>query len=288
MVNIEVELKAGVELPANAAGVIKIRNQDKPRKVNAPPFSVRLKEGGEENGAVAPAAIVGAADFTLAPIAPGQIVSIFGFQVGPAELSVFELDPETGRIPSELSQSAVEVLFNGLPAPILSAVEQQTNVIVPTGVAGDSVEVIVVNEGRLSVPFPVALGRVAPGLFSLSQDGTGQAAAVNSDGSVNGPGNGAALGAVVVLFGSGVPYDQELEDGEIIGPENPPAHAFPVKVTIGGEEAEVLYLGAAPMLVSGVGQWNVRISGSLKPGVHSVVLESEGIQSSPNVTIVVE
>jgi len=44
---------------------------------------------------------------------------------------------------------------------------------------------------------------VSPGLFTLNQSGTGQAAVVNQDGTINGPNNPAPAGSTIVLYGTG-------------------------------------------------------------------------------------
>ena len=273
------------ELPPSLVGTIQVRNQNPPEKVHAMPLPVMLGEE-EEGAAVAPAAIVSAASFEMQPISGGQIVSVFGVDVGPDQLAVFAVDPETGRVPSELS--GISIFFDGFPAAILAAVKDQVNVIVPTGVEGEDAELLVVNQARLSAPFPVAIGPAAPGLFTLDGSGRGQAAAMNEDGTINGNSNPVPRGAAIVLWGTGAgPTEQELEDGEIVG-DNPPRFVLPVKIVIGGEGAEVLYSGAAPTLVNGVGQWNARVPEGLEPGVHTVVIDIDGVLSSNEVTIVVE
>ena len=272
------------DLPPSVGGTIQVRNQNRPKKVLATPLPVML--GEEDDGAaVAPAAVVSAASFEMQPISGGQIVSIFGIDVGPDQLAVFEVDP-TGRVPSELS--GILIFFDGFPAAILAATKDQVNAVVPTDVDGEDVDLRVVNQARLSAPFPVAVGPAAPGLFTLDASGRGQAAALNEDGTINGNSNPVPRGAAIVLFGTGGgPVEQRLKDGEIVG-NTPPRFVLPVKIVIGGEEAAVLYSGAAPTLVNGVGQWNARVPERLEPGVHTVVIDVDGTLSSNEVTIVVE
>ncbi len=103
----------------------------------------------------------------------------------------------------------------------------------------------------------VALAPTAPALFANA----GLAAALNEDGSVNGPLNPAAPGSVIVLFGTGAGVtDPPSVDGEITG-ATLPRPIEPVEVTFGEQPAEILYAGAAPGLVAGVIQINARISG---------------------------
>ena len=277
--------KSEEDLPPSLGGTVQVRNQNPPEEIHAMPLPVMLGEG-DDGAAVAPAAIVSAASFEMQPISGGQIVSVFGVDVGLDQLVVFEVDPETGRVPSELS--GISIFFDGLPAAILAVVKDQVNVVVPTGVDGEDAELLVVNQARLSAPFPVAVGPAAPGLFTLDFSGRGQAAALNEDGTINGNSNPVPRGAVIVLWGTGAgPTEPKLVDGEIVG-DNPPLFVLPVKIVIGGEEALVLYSGAAPALVNGVGQWNARVPEGLEPGVHAVVIDVDGTLSSNEVTIVVE
>jgi uncharacterized protein (TIGR03437 family) len=74
-------------------------------------------------------------------------------------------------------------------------------VIVPYEVSGSTTLVQVTYNGQSSPALPVAVVAAAPGIFTLP--GGSQAAALNADLSVNGTGNPAAKGSVVVLFATG-------------------------------------------------------------------------------------
>ncbi|MGH9672987.1 MAG: hypothetical protein ACRD44_07380 [Bryobacteraceae bacterium] len=109
---------------------------------------------------------------------------------------------------------------------------------------------------------------LVPGLFSADNSGIGQAAALNQDGSFNGPGNPAAPGDIVVLFGTGGGQTNPGgRDGRISGSGAPVGELTQeVKATIDGEPAEVLYGGPAPGLVEGVLQANVRLQPGARTG----------------------
>jgi hypothetical protein len=77
---------------------------------------------------------------------------------------------------------------------------------------------------------------------------------------VNSLTNEAAAGEVISLYATGAGLTNPSEvDGKIIGVDVLPVPRLPVSVRIGGVDAEVLYAGAAPLLVSGVLQVNVRV-----------------------------
>ena len=116
--------------------------------------------------------------------------------------------------------------------------------------------------------------------------GSGQAAALNGDGSFNSPQNPAARGSAVVLFGTGGgTLDQAFPDGKLTGRQlmRVPGN---VSATIGGRPAAVEYAGSAPGLVNGALQFNLRVpadapSGSAVP----VVINVNGTGTRNSVTL---
>jgi uncharacterized protein (TIGR03437 family) len=250
---------------------------------------VRLEKGEgieddpESSEVVAPVAIVDAASFSQDPIAPSQIVSIFGIGLGPNDQAVFQIG-EDGKVSSYLNGTMV--LFDGYPAPLLSASAGQINAIVPAAVRGGDVELQVLHNDRQSGLFPVALGRPTPGLFTLDGTGRGQAAAVNRDGTLNGAANPAGLGSVVSLFGSGGgPTIRPLDDGSVA--TEALRLAGDVRVFIGGVEADVLYAGTAPGQLNAVVQFNVRLNPQTPRGTQPVLVIVNGVESATTATIAV-
>lgn len=119
-----------------------------------------------------------------------------------------------------------------------------------------------VSSGRTVVP----LTALAPGLFSRENTGSGQAQALNQDGTPNTAANPAAPGTVISLFWTGGgTTTPPLPDGQIAGPEVS-ALAVPVRVEIDGQPVETLFAGRVPGAVNGALQTNVRISPQARPG----------------------
>ncbi len=202
-------------------------------------------------------AIVGAADFRERPIAPGQILSLFGANIGPEIALGAQLDP-AGRLATRLGPT--RVLFNGIPAPLVFAAKNQVSVIAPFFLAElSSVQIEVEVDGATSRPITATTAATAPAVFSLSQTGTGQGAVLHQDFSVNGPNNPARAGdAIQIYLTGGGQTSPPGVDGEI----TPLRQPFPVlraqpTVSIGGVNALVLYAGSAPGLLQGVNQINV-------------------------------
>ena len=203
-----------------------------------------------------------------APVAPGQLVSIFGSGFGSSEGLSFVLDPVTGLLPS--SGAGVSVTWNGIAAPLLFAQADQLNVQVPyelSGAAEARLVVTVNGQASTTVTLPVAPTR--PVLFP---------GAWNQDGTLNSATNPAKAGDVIVLYATGqgitVPASQTGSKPKNGFPE--PAAA--TSLTIGGETAEILFRGQAPDTV-GLMQINVRVPRGAGTGQRPVVLKIGDRQS---------
>jgi uncharacterized protein (TIGR03437 family) len=122
----------------------------------------------------------------------------------------------------------------------------------------------------------LAVAGAAPALF-VTGASSGQAVALNQDGSANSPENPAARGSVVVLYGTG--------EGKTNSAGNP---ELPVALTIGGTAAEILYAGQAPGF-PGLFQINARVPGAFTPrGILPVLLIVGTSASQSGVTIAVK
>jgi uncharacterized protein (TIGR03437 family) len=276
--------KPAEEFTSSCGGTVHERNDGSPPKTFAEPLSVNLFDDVEAEEVV-PSAIVNGASFVSGPVAPGQIVSIFGLGLGPQEQAVFSVN-EDGLIVEGLGGTLV--LFDGIPAPLLSSYRGQINTIAPMAVAGNAVELRVIHLGEQSAPFRVPVGPAAPALFTLKGMGIGQAAAINTDGSLNGPSNAARRGTVIQLFGTGGgPTISVLGDGEIAGSAALQLAAS-VTVLIDGIEADVLFAGVPSGLVNGVVQINARIPHGISLGPQDITVIIDGVPSAVGVTIAIQ
>jgi len=234
---------------------------------------------------VALQAMVDAASFIGGPIAPGEIVTLFGTPIGPSALAGLQLDG--ANVATTLA--GTRVLFNGVPAPLIYASAGQTSVVVPYSVAGNSrVGVQVEYNGQSSQVVQSGVVAARPAIFTANSSGSGPGAILNEDGSVNTAARPAAPGSVIILYGTGG------------GAVNPPATtggiatgaaslALPVVVEFGSgnnrPRGTVLYAGSAPGLVNGVMQINVRLPASVTGEVPLRV--TVGTAVSPTVTVAV-
>jgi len=232
---------------------------------------------------LAASAVANAASFQTGPVAPGEVVTIFGSGIGPPATITAQLNAQ-GRLASTLA--ATQVLFDNIPAPLVYVTASQVSAIVPYEVSGrQTTQMAVVNNGQSTPPVTLQVTPAAPALFTSAASGTGQAAAVNQDGTLNGPQSGAPAGSVVALYGTG---EGQTTPGGIngrIAGAVVPAPLAPVSVKIGGVDAPVAYAGGAPEAVAGLFQVNVQVPAGLPAGPNAVVLTVGGVSSAPGVTI---
>jgi uncharacterized protein (TIGR03437 family) len=221
--------------------------------------------------------ITNAASFQPGAIAPGEIITIFGSGLGPSELVTSKLT-ESGRLDSNLEQS--RVYFDGVAAPLVYTKANQLSAVVPYSVAGQETTTVEVEyKGVRSTAVPMRVARSAPAIFTLSP--SGQAAALNEDGSVNSVDNGAEPGSVVALYATGEGQtDPPGVDGKL-ALDVYPKPVLPVSVRVNGEYANVLYAGAAPGLVAGAMQVNIQLPADLPRGVAVPVVLVVGEVASP-------
>jgi uncharacterized protein (TIGR03437 family) len=216
-------------------------------------------------------------------IAPGEIVSIFGVDIGPSTAQSGRPDG-TGKLPSILD--GVSVTFDQIAAPITYASPNQLNVVVPYGISGRPFSSVSVRSPRGTLTITVTVRETMPGLFTFDGSGKGPVAALNENGTINSESNPAPPGSVVVLYGTGAGVLQKsFPDGQVIPAElvNPKA---PVYVRFDKLAGQIQYAGAAPTLVNGALQVNVVVPRDLAGGGQVPVRLIVGdFASAPGTTI---
>jgi uncharacterized protein (TIGR03437 family) len=228
------------------------------------------------------ATVVNAASYAGGGVSPGEIITIFGQNLGPSSLVAGTFDA-TGEL--SVQAAGTEVLFDGVRAPLIYATSGQLSAIVPYEISGASTQVQVQNNGQWSSAVGVNVVDAAPGIFTLPQ--SSQAAALNADLSVNGLSNPAPKGSIIVLFATGEGQTSPAGVDGKVAANTYPTPILPVSITIGGSSATLLYGGAAPAEVAGVLQLNVQIPPGTPSGVVPVILKV-GTHQSPSATIVVQ
>jgi len=208
-------------------------------------------------------------------LAPGELVSIYGVNLGPTAGVAGAFD-STGTLPYNLAETAV--YFNGVPAPLLYAGSQQVNAIVPFGVPGGAaMSVTVTVNGTLGNTAILPERAADPEIFKAGDGGVFQSTyadsfALNQDGSINSAQNPANPGTVLTLFVSGTGLmSPNPVDGRVggIGPQVfLPLTATALLSQAGGNccanaNMQILYAGSAPTLAAGMVQLNLQLPSGL-------------------------
>jgi uncharacterized protein (TIGR03437 family) len=208
--------------------------------------------------------VVNAASFIKGAVSPGEIVTLFGTAMGPAAAAYATIDPATGKLATSIG--GVQVLFNGILAPMIYATATQISAVVPYEIAPiSSPSVWIKYVGQTSNAYPLSSATTVPGVFTQNASGSGPGAILNQNNSLNGPGNPAARGSIVQLFMTG---EGQTSPGSTTGaitaailppPQVTPAPLLAVAVLINGQPAQWTYAGEAPGLAAGLMQLNVQI-----------------------------
>ena len=199
-------------------------------------------------------------------ITPGALASVFGVNLAAGAVAY------ASSLPLPFRLDDVQVLLNGLPAPLLYVSDRQINFLVPFGLQAPdgSAEVVVSTPEGPSAAVRVPVARLGPGIFFFGDN----------------------QGAVLVA-GSGRPTSEEpAAPGQAIeiyctglGPvQTSPASSLEetveaVQVAIDGQPATVLFSGLASGFV-GLYQVNAEVPLSLAPGDHTLALTAGGLTSN--------
>lgn len=239
------------------------------------------------SGTMTLAALGDSASYAACAIAPGEMVTLFGAGFGPPVLTMAALEANN-LLPTSLA--GARVLINGAPAPLIYASDKTSAALVPFGIsAGGSAQVQAEYNGQLSNAVALTVKNTMPGLYSADSSGFGQGAITYPDGSVNSAQNPAAAGSLVTLWASGLgSLIPQPADGALVTGSPLPVLQFPVSVSVGGQPAQILYQGPAPVAPAGLYQINCVVPAGLPPGPAAVVLTSDGRATQPNLTIALQ
>jgi uncharacterized protein (TIGR03437 family) len=223
--------------------------------------------------------LTNAASFEAGPVAPGELVTVFGTRLGPQQ----GIQPQaTLQSPFPTQVANLEVTFDGTRAPLLWVQDAQINAVTPWSLTlGQTTQVCVSHNGTSNcLTWPVA--QTAPAVFTV--DGT-YAAVLNQDGSINSLNNPAAMGSIVAVWATGLgPITPSQADGRLV--DSPLPHnvlevevlgvyqlgiPFPTNYNVA---FDVTYAGPTPHMVAGVGQINFQVGSFPSNGMIYVTLPS--------------
>jgi uncharacterized protein (TIGR03437 family) len=210
-------------------------------------------------------------------VAPLGLVSLFG-----TNLAKITSDVGGGNaLPDSLGGTTVDI--GGRRARLLYASPTQINAQVPAGVALGTVSLTVNNGSSTSASLNLTTAAAAPAIFFGSAGG---AVLKNTNFSLVSASNPAQAGDILVIYSTGLGLTTPPLATGALAPSDPLANSATARVTIGGQNAEVVYSIAAPGFV-GLYQTAVRMPSGVAAGNAPVVL-SIGGASSNSVTIAVQ
>jgi uncharacterized protein (TIGR03437 family) len=194
-----------------------------------------------------------------AGISPGELITLTGFGIGP-DVGVAYQPDSNGNAPTQLA--GVQVLFDGVPVPILYTQSRQINAIAPVGLnVNGTTNVAVTYNNQQFGPAVAQTIFGNPGIFRLQIGQSTQAVALNQDGTLNGPTNPAPRGSFVAIWGTG--YGQtnpSCPSGGLNVPYAAPLGlGFSALIVDAGPLTSVVYAGSAPTLMCGVVQINFQV-----------------------------
>jgi uncharacterized protein (TIGR03437 family) len=176
-----------------------------------------------------PVAITNAANYT--PItnayAPGELVNLYGnfgvsTQVAPS-------------LPFSTTLNGVQVLVNGQAAPVYLVSKNQITALIPYEVAGQYFATFQVSvNGSTSNQVTVYVDNTAPGIYTLTQDGMGEAAILHANQTPVSDSNPAKPDETVIMFMNGLgPVTPQVADGAA-------APSSPVSNTLEAPNSDIL------------------------------------------------
>jgi uncharacterized protein (TIGR03437 family) len=216
-------------------------------------------------------------------ISPGEIVTVWGSNLGPAGGSGALIDAQ-GKVAT--LNSGTRILFDGVAAPITYTSAGQVNAVAPYGIAGrTSTNVVAEYLGVAQPGAALTVANASPGIVGNS---SGYAVALNEDGTFNGAGHPARRGSVIVFWatGEGLTTPAGVDGRVAVPPYAVPD--LPVSVRIGGKVAKVEYAGSAPFFVAGAMQVNARIPEDAPAGDASIYLVVGNFSSPAGLVVAVE
>jgi uncharacterized protein (TIGR03437 family) len=223
-------------------------------------------------------AIVNAASGAAGPIAPGEVVVIYGTSLGPPQLAPAQVNG-AGLVDTQLAGASVT--FNGIAAPLVYASGSQVSAIVPYGISGNTAQVAVQYRDQPPAQSTVAVAAASPALFTVDSSGRGQVLAVNQDGFPNTSAHPTQTATLLTLFATGA---GQMSPGGVDGQFGNDILArpvLPVSVMIGGQPAQVFYAASVPGVVSGIIQVAVQVPTGIQTGNAVPVVLQVGSFTSP-------
>jgi uncharacterized protein (TIGR03437 family) len=260
-------LDFALELNSDATALQQIFSFLPPTATQAPAFDsngnlVLLASAGNLVRLNAATALTASAVFAItnsaiplaaASVASGELVTLYGVGLGPA-VGIAGKPDQNGLFPTELG--GVRVVVGGVAAALLYVGRDQINFQAPFfGPYGQTT-------GGAAAPQTVLVATPTgplPALQAQTAGSIGIFAVLNEDGSANSASNPAADGSIVTLYLTGLGALSSSARSGAISPSAMSTFQYGIEVKWATESLDVLYAGAAPGMINGLDQVNVRL-----------------------------
>jgi uncharacterized protein (TIGR03437 family) len=244
-------------------------------------------------------AVLNSASYDGTAISPGELVAVFGINMGPTPALTMTENSDPGFVDTSLG--GVSVQIDGQDAPLIYVSSTQLNLQVPYEVTLGASRDLVVKYGSGTFTFPVTVQASNPGLFTLDGSGGGPVAAIDAhvngttvQWSLNAVAAPAHPGDVVELYltGEGAYADPAVipeATGFLVPPDLSPLpedKPYPT-VTIDGLPATVQYAGPVPGCIMGILQINAQVPAVTHNGAVPVVITFGAAATQPTATLYV-
>jgi len=248
-------------------------------------FSVTVTGTAQTRAAIAPEGIRNTGNLLEKglPIAPGEAISVLGYNLGP------QVPVNSGDTSWPTWIDGTVVRINGQDAPMKFISFYMIEVQVPMELdLSKNAKISVFRNGVTTNEVEVPVAPTSPAVVTTNLSGSGQAAAINSDGKQNGSANPAAKGGVITVFASGLGVtDPQIGVGQP-APLTPALKTIaPVTATIGGVVAQVRQAALAPGKVS-LYAVDIVVPAAVRVGAAEVLLTAGDRTSQKGVTVQVQ
>ena len=248
-------------------------------------ITVTQSSPGDVTPSFSAQAVVNAASYQGGSIAPGELVTIFGTNLGPSTLQ----RPNVTAGVVDTAAGGTRVLFDGIAAPMIYTSSGQISAVVPFGLQGrGDTQVQVEFNGTRSAAVDIPVAATVPGVFSSDASGKGPGAILNQNFSVNSASNPAAAGSAIMIYLTGAGTMQSRVTDGALAPTTLGISEQDVTVNIGGIPVTPLYAGAAPGIIQGATQVNAVIPvGVARGNAVPVEVTIGGANSPAGVTVAI-
>jgi len=230
-----------------------------------------------------PTGIVNAASYApiTNPVAPYEVVTLFGS--GLAASTVINT-----VIPLPTTLGGVQVLINGMAAPLFYVSPGQIAVEVPREISPDfgvqNATFQVVNNNVMSNAVTVYAWYESPGLFSAGGNGVGPAAAQHANYTLITSGSPAKVGETIILYGTGFGSVNPVVADGAAAPSGPLSTINDTNTTLFlGQTATTLPFAGLTPGDAGLYQLNATVGAGTASGAQSAIVDttySESVEAS--------